>query len=318
MRLTEASLGAAPPACEEDDAIAVTGTCVSGSDAASVESAPPPPDPDSCAVTWSQTDKVRAVRPGDVRTVLLLSLPPRSQQSRRFEDVATLATTVLTAHWDTFVQARHAPRLSPAHAADAGYVVSIPRCPPLLQFFRRHPSRRRRKWYYELGGTGGTVPLGETMLSPAAGPIRRLSATLVSAAPAARAPVPVPVPVRLPGIAASLPPPSAALPPAAPPALPPAPSAAASPGDSPFKRPPPQPRMARQASMEAGTPSAHTLLHVTARELLLEVGDVAPLGAQLGVPALHVREVRPLWAGRGSWKRGDGTRQLLDKTKERG
>lgn len=49
--------------------------------------------------------------------------------------------------------------------------------------------------------------------------------------------------------------------------------------------------------MEAGTPSAHTLLHVTARELLLEVGDVAPLGAQLGVPALHVREVRPFEGG---------------------
>lgn len=111
LRLTEASLGAAPPACEEDDAAAVTGTCGSCSDA-SVESAPPPaPDPDSCAVTWSQTDKVRAVwqRPHKAAAPVLVtaaSLRPRSPQSRRFEDVATLATTVLTAHWDTFVQAR--------------------------------------------------------------------------------------------------------------------------------------------------------------------------------------------------------------------
>lgn len=138
---------------------------------------------------------------------------------------------------------------------------------------------QRRKWYYELGGRS-TIPVSETGLSPA-DTSRRLSATLVSVPRAtAHHHAHVPVPVHLAPSLTPLLPPSQPPPPPAPPR--PADEAAALPAPSAL-------RFSRQASMEAGTPSEHTLAHVTARELLLEVGDVEPLGAQLGVPAMLVR-----------------------------
>ena len=122
-------------------------------------------------------------------------------------------TAVVDAHWDTFVQ-----------------------------FFRRYPRCRRRKWYYVLGGGGGAVPMGEGGTE-------------------SKTPTPAPVDTSDAAHTVSL-----------------------TSDTIPVTHLPPRiSKLSHQASIESGTPSQYTLDTVTAQELLLEVRDVAPLGAQLGV-----------------------------------